>query len=522
MNQRMLVVLGIVILLVVAIFVGVIPGLDILGSEGYETQTKWPYDNYGGNTQKELLLPEDRKGFITSYRNDLNFGLSETIAVAGNYQAYGGWTVILNYKYIIKWKPTPWSGWEDVSTPEHTENWISVENIGVKPAVLSGSDELRPCEPYVFNIRGQRDGAIRAELWGSFDPNRYNLFDAPEWKLLSSDQAMLHSGKCGMWAPKNENGTYQTVFEIGETVNIKVETGVGAPDIDANARYGEKTWELHLIKPDGNEYTDQSFPRQLQDHYQGTVSFEVYANMWQKGGNNRYKLQLYNTLWKKGTLEVSSIDFKAKMPSKPTIEPDCGLSVEVPGNVHVTISGTPNSDTQLPIQSFGVMVWYGKHSDLAPGSWGEERWILHQTSISASKSGNTYTGSFTFETTSPNRYITIIAYTHDTDGRDSDTEYYQMKTYAPDDPEPDEDDLIDEGGGQGSYGGGSSGETTPFDFWENMDPENYLPLIIAIAVFIITLIIALMPSVPIPYGMIGRLIMVVLGAVLAALIYYFM
>jgi len=486
--------------------------LDMLGSEGYETQKKW-YNNYQGNTYSELLLPADRKGFITSYRNDLNFGLSETIVVAGNYKAQIGWSQINGLKYIVYYKANPWSAWEIVSEPGHTENWISVANPGVFGPVV-GIGDRRDCQPYVFNIRGQREGAIRVELWGYFDPNEMNPFDVWEWVLLSSDQALLECGKCGMWLPDKGDGTYQSTFEIGETVNIKVETGVGAPDVVADARAGEKTWELHLLKPDGSQYTDQGFPIKLADHYQGTISFTVYENMFTLKGNNRYALQLYNALWKEGTLEISTIDFKAKMPSKPTISPDCGLSISVPGTISVTISATPNAETQLPIQSFGIMVWYGMHTDLAPGSWGEERWIMHQTVINAFKHGNTYTGSFSFAVTYPNRYVTIIAYVHDTDGRDSDTEYYQIKTYSED--KPSDEDSINEGGGQGSYGGGTSGETTPWDFWETV-VKDYMPLIIALVIFFVCLAIALI----VPFPIYGRLAIIVFGVILAALIYFY-
>lgn len=510
--------IGILFLVLTAMLSGCIVNdyglLDILGPEGYETQKKW-YNNYQGNTYSELLLPADRKGFITSYRNDLNFGLSETIVVAGNYKAQLGWSQIEKLKYIVYYKANPWSAWEPVSEPGgHTENWISVANPEIFDPV-SGTSDRRDCQPYVFNIRGVREGAIRVELWGYFDPNEINPFDSWEWVLLSSDQALLESGKCGMWLPDKGDGTYQSTFEIGETVNIKVETGVGAPDIVVDARAGEKTWELHLLKPDGSQYTDQGFPMKLADHFQGTISFIVYENMFTLKGNNRYELQLYNTLWKKGALEISAIDFKAKMPSKPIISPDCGLSIKVPGTISVTISGTPNAATQLPIQSFGVMVWYGKHTDLAPGDWGEERWIMHQTVIDASKHGDTYTGSFSFAVTYPDRYVTIIAYVHDTDGRDSDTEYYQIKTYSED--KPDEEDLVNDGGGQGLYGGGTSGETTPWDFWET-PVIDYTLLIIALAIFFACLIIALL----VPFPVFGRLAVIVLGVVLAVLIYFYL
>ena len=520
MKRIIIAVIAIVALLVGAYYAGVLPVMDMLGPDGYETQANW-HNNFQGNPDKELFLPEDRKGFITSYRSDLLNGLSETIVVSGRYKFQVGTSSLNEAKYVIKWKANPSSDWVIVSRPGYTVNWISVGNPGDVTSGYAGLPGIRQCDPYVFNIRGQREGAIRAELWGYMDPNEFNPFDTWEWKLLSSDQALLHSGVCGMWLPAKSDGGYQSTFEIDEKVNIKVETGVGAPDINVGA--GGNTWELHLIKPDGFDYTGQGFPMKLADHYQGTISFTVNENMVTigPGSNNRYKLQLYNALWKKGTLEISTIDFRAKMPGKPTITPDCGLDIKVPGTVAVTISATPNADTQLPIESFGVMVWYGKHNDLAPGSWGEERWILHQTFISASKSGDTYTGSFSFTVGQPNLYVTIIAYTHDTDGRDSDTEYYQIKTW--DETAPDDDDLIAEGGGQGSYGGGTSGMTTPWDFhWDDTEVVDYIALIVAIAIFVIMLIIALMPTIPIPYGMYGRLIVVALGAALAVLTYWYM
>lgn len=503
----------IVLILIISIFGGfiTIPGMDILGSEGYETQKKW-YNNYHGNHYSELLLPADRKGFITSFRSDIEFGLSETITVAGNYKAQIGFSQIHKLRYIIKWKATPTSGWEIVSEPGKTEKWISVKNPGVFNAVSAGSDR-RDCRPYVFNIRGQRDGAIRAELWGFFDPNELNPWDGYEWKRLSSDQAKLSSGICGMWLPDRDDGGYRSTFEIGETVKIKVETGVGAVDIEADGREGTKTWELHLKKPNGNEYTDQNFPRKLSDHFRGDVTFEIYEDMFTLGGNNRYSLELYNTLWKQGTLQLSSIDVLSKRPDEPLITPDCGLSLIVPASVIVEVKANPNPETQVNIEYFGVMVFYGKHVDLAPGSWGADRWILRDTKITAS--GNKAT--FDFEVTQPNRWFTIIVYSHDEEGRDSDTDYYQVKTYESEDDEESDDDLVNEGGGQGSYGGGTSGETTPWDFWEGDKPLeiNWWGVL---AVFLIIVCFALIGLYVFksPKMMI---LMIIVGSIIGVLVY---
>jgi len=515
-------------IIIAAYFIGVIPGLSILGDEGYETQSKW-YGCYQGNPKSELLLPQNRKGYIVSYRDDLVSGLSENMVVAGDYKSQMGWQYLDKYKYVLKYKSTPYDNWDDnvISDVGNTVDWVVWDTPdGKNPGKLAPYHGLpgdRNCKAYVFNLRGLHEGAIRSELWGYFDPNTANPFDTWVWKLMSSDQALLYSGECGMWLPKLPEGGYQSTFEIGEDVKIKVETGVGAPDIDVDARSGEKTWELHLLKPDGNEYTGQNFPRQLTDHFQGDVTFTVYSDMWQLGGNNRWMLKLYNTMWSKGSLEISTIDFRAKMPSIPTIVPDCGLSVEVPDTVSVEISATSNPDTQVPIASFGVKVWYGMYSDLDPAAWGDERWILRQTQVSASKSGEKYVGHFTFDISDADRYVTIIAYTHDSDGRDSDTEYYQIRTYATDAPPPDDDELEDEGGGQGSYGGGTSGETTPWGEYSYNDEITgttalFIGGIIAAVIFAISCILAVF--LPIPGGVYGKIIVVILGALLAILVFF--
>jgi len=518
----------VVAIVVAAYFVGVIPGLNILGDEGYETQSIW-YGCYQGNPNSELLLPQNRKGYIVSYRDDLVSGLSENMMVAGDYKAQAGWQYLDKYKYVLKYKSTPTSNWDVISDVGNgnTVDWVvwdtpNGENPG-KLAPYHGLPGDRNCKAYAFNLRGLHEGAIRAELWGYFDPNNVNPFDTWVWKMMSSDQALLFSGECGMWLPKRPDGGYQSTFEIGEDVKIKVETGVGAPDIDVDARSGEKTWELHLLKPDGNEYTGQNFPRQLTDHFQGDVVFTVSSDMWQLGETNRWMLKLYNVMWSKGSLEISTIDFRAKRPSAPTMLPDCGLSVEVPDTVSVEISAISNPDTQVPINSFGVKVWYGQYSDLDPGAWGDERWILRQTSVPASKSGEGYAGQFTFDVANADRYVTIIAFTHDDDGRDSDTEYYQIRTYAADAPRPDDEELEDEGGGQGSYGGGTSGETTPWgDYSYNDEITGTTALvigaIIAAVIFAISCILAVF--LPLPGGIYGKILVVISGALLAILVFF--
>lgn len=515
--MQKIVVVGIVVaLVIVGIFAGVLPGLSILGDEGFETQSKWVHGIYVGNPDSEMLVSitdANRKGFITSYI-DASQGVagdSETIVVAGNYKVEFGLAVINAYKYVVKVKDSLYGSWHIVSEPGHTENWISKENPGKLDPVMGTGGSMRHCEPYVFAIRGPKEGGIRVELWGYFDPNGINPFDTWEWKLMSSDQAMLVSGISGMWLPPRPEGGYQSTFEIGETVKIDVETGIGAPDLDVDARAGQKTWKLELKKPDGTSYTGQNFPRMLQDHFQGQVTFTINSDMFTLGGNNRYTLRLFNTLLEKGSLQISTIDIRAKRPNTPTITPECGLSVQVPATIRVDLTATCNTETQLPITSFGVMVWYGMGTDLAPGSWGDDRWILRETFVTASNNKAT----FTIDVSSPNRYFTIIAYAHDSDGRDSDTEYYQIKTYAED--EPDEEDLIEEGGGQESYGGGTTGETTPADYYE-AEVIDYTALIIAIIVFFAFLFVGLLA--PLPYGIYGKILVIIIGAVLAVVIYF--
>jgi len=147
--------------------------------------------------------------------------------------------------------------------------------------------------------------------------------------------------------------------------------------------------------------------------------------------------------------------------------------------VSITLEGIPNPKGTNQINGFLVNIFYGKDGyDYFPG--------YHQEYVYAS--GNTATISIT--PAKGDNYLTIEAWAFD----------------APEST------------------GGLMSEKETASTWikdEVYAPVVYpLPLIVAIAVFIIMLIVALL--VPMPYGMYGRMMVVVLGAVLAALIYWYM
>ena len=523
MIRKFIPILVIVLLLATAFYFFGVPALDILGNEGYETQSKTVYDHFTGNKNYELIRPPDRKGFITSY---IPGELSETISIQGKIDYKGGsLAVAKKYKYEVYFRENAYQDWELVASPSYKVSWITskpkVENFDV-PA----QDTPVYAPIYSFNIIGSKEGAIRVVFKVYFDPNGLNPFDKWVWKTLATDQAYIFSGQCGMWLPKDKNGTPISTFEIGETVHIKVETGAGTKDV-VEGWTNEKAWMVTLRKPDGTEYKGQNFPRYLPGHFRGDVIFTVYDDMFTPGGNNRWTIELWNRLLPKGKLQWRAIDFRAKAPGKVTITTQPELKVKTGNTVTVTLQATQNTQTQLPIEYFGVEVWYGKSNELAPGSWTDARWILHETTIDATDYGSgVYKTTFTFTPTKKG-WVTILSYAHDTGGRDSpSTTAYSLYVYEEDETPPSDNEVIDEGGGQTDYGGGSSSET--WLWWidsggSSSDKTGYAKIlwfVIGFIILITCIILGLL--VPLPYEPYSRLLITLLGFILAFYVWLFM
>jgi len=509
----------VVALLVGVLYAGVIPGLSLFDI-GTTTKSYQHGEVVGNRAGAELLQPMNKKGFILSYMDD---GHSETISVRGHLTNDNGggnywWPGASDYYYKIYLKENAWSSYELLSSPGSTSMYFSNPNPGKKSGCPVN------CVIYDFDIIGNKyaGGAIKAELWARIDRGPWDA-EGYKWWLMSSDEAYLYSGYGSLMLPTNVvegiERPYDT-FEIGQTVDIKVETAKGGYTTDG------KPWRVTLNEPYTGGITDPGsgggVVKELfyaNDVTNGHFKFVVTADMAAKSmaSTDPYSIRIWNTLLPRGTLYVDFLDFIAKAPSEATLSgPE---QSKVGDTITIQISASVNPSTQASIAYFRISVIYGPNDVLLPGTPTSNAWLIHTTNRPAPSGTTTVSFIPTKES-----YITIHAKTFDTEGRGSiRTKTFTTWAYA-DSEVPDE--VIEDEVGEDDYGGGHTDSWLPWDpgggNWGEVNIEDYLPIILAIAVFIIMLIIAFIPQIPIPYGMTGRMLVVVLGAVLAVLIYWYM
>jgi len=374
-------------------------------------------------------------------------------------------------------------------------------------------------DAYSFEFVGNDYDAEKVVLKGYIDGNLLNPFDGNfKWQTLQTDEAYLYEGYGSLTLPTGiEDGIerpYDT-FEIDQIVDIRVETAKGGQTVE-----GTGTWRVTLNEPYSGGITDPGSGGGVvvekyydDDTTNGHFKFTVTADMAEKSMSSTYpySVRIWNTMLPKGTLYTDFIDFIAKAPS------DVTLTGQTQSKVGETTTVTLSATSDIGIDYFRVSVIYGPSNVLLPGDPNSYNWIIHTTNIPAS--GGTATISFTPDKES---YVTVHAKAFDTEGRGSvRTKTWTLWAYA-DAEVP--DDVVDDETGEDDYGGGHTDTWLPWDpsggNWGSIG--DYLPLIIAIAVFIIMLIIAFIPQIPIPFGMFGRMAVVVLGAVLAAVIYWYL
>lgn len=521
MKKEIIIILVIAALIGVIFFSGIIPGLDILDGSG-TTTTRSEVGGIAGRGGYELIGPLNRKGFIISYKAD---GFSESITLTGSVDigalALGRMNSI---SYLVYGKKNAASTWEILSQPGTTSKYISNPNPGEVVAQWD-SGRVTICPSYSFSIVGNTYHAIKAIFRGFIDPNTLNPFDGnfKQCNLLI-DEAYLYEGWGGLYLPKDADGRPRSTFEIGETVNIGVKTTYGGYTVGV----GGNTWRVAMIRPadqGGAEYKHQDYGDNANSYF----TFTVTADMVKLDGtsNNRYTIEIYNTLVPQGTLFVNTIDFLAKAPSDVTFSGN--IQYKVGDTVSIKLSATRNKQTQLAIKYFEVSVFYGPHDVLLPSDPTSPEWIINTMDVPAvSSDGTTYTATVSFIPTKES-FVTIHGKAYDPNGRASlHTKYFTMWIYH---GYPVPDDTIDDNTGQGDYAGG---HTNPWIPWEPVGNwgdrstyDEYVYLIVAIAVLAIFIMLAgFLPFGKVKrfaffknYGIIVRIVIVIIGVVLAVLIY---
>jgi hypothetical protein len=499
MNRNMMLILLVVAGLLIAAFSGVLP-LEI-----YNLNTTTDNKEYGGlRGVGEMIGPNGRKGFITSYMEN---GLSETVTLQSTVALdTWAWAIANAYHYEVYGKKDQWGSWEKLSVPGSTSQYISTPNPGVISFTgfqveVGGSKDL---QVYSFEFVGNVYKAIRTELYVNCK-NGLNPLDPFTPRLIQRDEAYLYEGWGGLYLPTGTDGRPRSTFEIGETVNIDVQTTYGGYTVGENA----KTWRVALIEPadvGGNEIKHQDYGDNVRSHF----TFTVTADMFKTNSNNRYRIEIYNTLLPQGTLNVNTIDILAKAPSDVTFS---GVPTKVSINtpVAVTVSANVNAQTQLPISFFEISVIYGGNNVLLPTSPTDPKWIIPTTDIQASGNQATFTITPTMQS-----YVTIHAKAYDTEGRASQhtrysTFYAYTGTAPPDDTIPDV--------GEGDYGGGHFAPWWPWEPFGEWEIDYQMTfMLIAVIIFLIGAMAAAL--LPLPYQV--KIFIVILGALAAVVFYYIM
>jgi hypothetical protein len=460
------------------------------------------YEHGGFSGSGELLGPNARSGYIMSYMHQ---GLSETIVVSGKINI-GTWAAgsINSYHYVVYGKQTPWGSWEVLSKPGSTSTYISTQNPGRKSIDGLQFGGSYNADSYSFELVGNTYRAIRVD----FICNSKNVFLNPlePWteKIFQRDEAYMYEGWGGLYLPKDSSGTPRSTFEIGEHVNIGVETTYGGYSVGE----GGETWRVVMNYPEdrgGGIFKEQNYG----DNTISQFTFSVSADMFSTSSNNLYQIRIFNTLLPQGTLNVNTIDFIAKAPSDVLFS-NAPHTVNSGNPVSVTLSATVNEQTQLSIESFEISVYYGSYQSLLPTNPNDPRWIIPTTHVSAIN--NQYVLSFTPVESS---YVTILAKAYDGQGRSSNqTRYWSLYCYSGATPP---EDVIDTG--DGFYGGGY------FDPWLPWQPggtweidQSTINILISVIVFLGVVIFVVLS--PFPQNV--KILLLVLGFVLAFIIWFYL
>lgn len=490
-----------IVLVLLLVFTGLFTFGDILGITVDTSTDNYSHGGIGGFN--ELLGPNNRKGYIHSYKTD---GLSETIVCLGKVKMDTWATGIMTKaRYIVQGK-TETSGWETLSEPGTTSRYLSNPNPGENIASgikIGGTVNFKD---YSFEVVGNHYKAIRVALEGYIATHVFDF----KWRLLQLDEANLYEGWGGLYLPFDEENRPRSTFEIGETVKIRVKTTYGGQAIGEG-----KTWRVALRDPNGDEVFHKDYGDNVDTGYgSGAFSFDVTESMYSKSSNNRYTIEIYNTLIPKGTMFVNTIDLVANAPGD--VEFSGPVQSKVGNSVTIKMEASVNSDLQLAIDHFEVSVIYGTKDVLLPSSPSSDRWIIHTTDVSASGSGSKYTASISF-TPEKESYVTVHGKAYDTEGRASKhTETWTLWTYK-DAEAPDE--VIDDETGQDDYGGGHTDTWLPWDpsggNWGTISNFDVMGIIIAIVIVAIFMVVGVYAPVAHHF----KALIIIIGILLAVATY---
>ena len=389
------------------------------------------------------------------------------------YSGTGAWKTIINTKEnqidedIVAF----------VSGARNKQSYYDRAGSVTIPGFIIG--DIKTLNPIGFCFKGSQVGIMRVRQMTEFTALFGTLHDT---RTSSIDYAFLVSGKGTV-----EKVDDQDRYVAGEdTVRFRVNTGYSGYTI--GGEYVTRGWELKVYNNRGNLIHIWD----IDDDKQGTrydktgslLNYAIPVDAVEPGASHTWRVVLTNTLFDQSHTQFFAVT-RAELEQAPDIKPIEFGEVEyrLGDTVTIYLEGIPNPSGRNKIDGFLVNIMYG-----------ESGWTVdyveeyHLKYISAT--GNKATISFR--------------------ASKGDT-YVNVEAWAFDSPE---------------VTGGIMSEGETAQVWikdkESAPIVDFLPLIVAIAVFIIMLIIACIPQIPIPFGVYGRMVVVILGVVLAALIYWYL
>lgn len=539
MKKIIIVVIAVFVLLILGIFAGIIP-LGGLLDTGLDT-VHVEYAGCTGNPGTELL---DQKSYILSYKGD---GFSEKIVVTGGVKR-GSWSMahIDKYKYTVYLKENEFSGYETHSKFAYgskvTSKFITNPNPGAIPSNWGGGEgagEIYSVPPYNFRIVGDKysSGSIKVILQGYIDWNQANPFDEGYiWTTLSIDEAYLYSGYGGLYLPTGIIDGVQrpfSTFEVGQEVNIRVETAKGG--------YGSpKPWRVTLNEPYNTDWEDWENPSAgggvvvdksyANDVTNGRFSFTVTADMAKKSmeSSEPYSIRIWNELLPKGTMYVDFLDFIALAPSNVVVSmdgviippgEDTALQTKVGDICTVSLSAT----SDIGIDYFRISVIYGTNDVLLPSDPLSKLWLINTRNIGGSDNKECNLPQLVEFKPTYESYVSIHAKARDIEGRASPSVVVCTIWAYKDTPVPDE--VIEDETGTDYYGGGQTPGYMPWDveggFWEEPDTPpieiNWIGVLVAFLIVIGMILVGLFvfkqPKMMIIMGVAGFIIAILVYAI---------
>lgn len=386
-NKNVLIVAGIVVLLVVAGYAGLLP---LQFAADTDTEAYYAYSNsdtptYGLDNTEFC----DEVDIVTSWKQSANSvkltfdghmyinecSWAGTRSETPQYYYYvvsidegNGWDVVFDYEDYDRdliHIATPTSGHPgqllEFSEVSYYNDYWNTLGGGAYPfydyegnhAFSTHRGGPLDCEKiwpnldaYSIELIGPHVGKLKVELWGVFDcdwndPGLYS-------RRLLKDEVNLLSG-----AGSVEIDTSTTVFEEGETVPIVVDTG-----FSGKAMGTDQGWELRVYEP-GSGQAIATYP--IPDDRAGyEIDFTVPNGAYNANGDNMWTIKLWNTLFNQAEEDFFAVGegMSDDGPSRPTVSFD-KMSYEKGDEVVVTLESEPNPDGNDEVYEFYVKAYYG-------------------------------------------------------------------------------------------------------------------------------------------------------------------